>query len=463
VSSPASTGVGGRASLCLITAVVLGILGIARAAEAVTYVLHTSPPTAGAEVVVDGWALSRTDENGKAVIDTQPGEHSLRVVKNGQWIFDQTLQFDEVINLIEVEVEVVKTPTRRPQRELPSGAPPQRAEGPREGLNIGLVLVLVALILAAGVVGIVVLRGRTAREPLSAKAPKVLAKPHRTDFDRYRIDKTIGSGGVATVFRALDPTEGAVVALKVLDQKWMHDAEMVRKFLGEADALRSVRQIDPSAPVVDVYVSGREGGRPDGIPFIALQLLDGEDLEARIKSRSGLPEREAVGIAMQIANALVAMKEAGVVHRDLTPDNVFLIDGEGVVGGRTLPRVPRVVLIDFGVARQEFLARATMDGSIAGKPPFMSPEQCRGEKVDFRTDLYALGLVIYTMLNRTPPFTGKNPFEVMKAQEEADVPPLGDDVSAAVRDLVSSLLEKDPGQRPSSPLEVLDRLKEIFE
>ena len=163
-----------------------------------------------------------------------------------------------------------------------------------------------------------------------------------------------------------------------------------------------------------------------------------------------------------MARALDVVHRAGIVHRDLTPDNIFLVPGAVRIGPRVFQNVRRAVLIDFGVARQEFLSRVTMDGSIAGKPPYMSPEQCRGEKVDARSDLYALGLILHALLAGEPPFTGKNPFDVMRAQQHDAPPPLDGRASPEYGRLVLDLLKKSAAERPRSAVDVAGRIGTLF-
>ena len=122
---------------------------------------------------------------------------------------------------------------------------------------------------------------------------------------------------------------------------------------------------------------------------------------------------------------------------------------------------PEVKLIDFGVAKNEYTQAKTLDGSISGKPPYMSPEQCRGETLDGRSDLYAVGVMMYTMLAGHPPFTDTNPLLVMRLHETAPVPPLPDDVPEPVCNLVMRLLEKDRSDRPASAAEVAAQLSAL--
>jgi serine/threonine protein kinase len=153
--------------------------------------------------------------------------------------------------------------------------------------------------------------------------------------------------------------------------------------------------------------------------------------------------------------------EAGVVHRDLTPDNIFLRRGD-LIAGSARSSMPTVVLIDFGIARQELMSRITLDGSIAGKPHYMSPEQCRGLTVDARSDLYTLGVMLYLMAAGRLPFMGRDPFEVMRAHMTDPPPRLTGQFDQRYADLCEHLLQKAADDRPQSAAAVAHELEQIL-
>jgi len=430
--------------------------GVATSSRSINFLVDANVP--GAMVVVDGRNVGVTsDPEAKLVIQLLAGRtYEFRLRKDG---------FAEHVERVVIDDDGFPSRLRAQLARL--APPPSRDRQSSNGSAPSLIFALVAgLAVFAGGIGFVVVLFR--RGLVDGPAETQVDIVERTpalpiSFDRYRIGGLLGRGGVATIYRAVDATNGRTVAIKILDPKWMSDPEMVQKFLAEATALEAIHRLDPQAPVVRLFHSGREGGRLDGCPFLAMELLEGETLEQRLERLGAFLEFEAVGIGVQVAQALAVVHRAGVVHRDLTPDNLFLVAGEVRIGGRVLRAAPRVVLIDFGVARQEFLTRATIDGSIAGKPPYMSPEQCRGVRVDSRSDLYTLGILLYVLAAGRPPFESRNPFEVMRAHEQAPPPPLGGSFSSEYRRLVDALLRKDPASRPSSAENVVLDLEVLFD
>ncbi|MEV6952436.1 protein kinase [Streptomyces sp. NPDC051183] len=256
---------------------------------------------------------------------------------------------------------------------------------------------------------------------------------------RYRLDQRLGQGGMGEVWRAHDTALDRAVAVKVLLEAATND-ELVARFRREATI--GARLQHPGITVV------HDVGQQDGRLFIVMELLAGEDL-ASVLARvpGGLPQDVAVELAAQTAEALAAAHEQAVIHRDLKPANLFLLPGG------------RLKICDFGIAHSsDATAGWTVTGRIFGSPPYMAPEQWRGERVDARCDLYALGGVLYALLTGEPPYgQAEGPYVLMRRHiEEAPLPlrEAGAPVAPELERLVLELLAKDPADRPESALAV---------
>jgi TPR repeat protein len=264
----------------------------------------------------------------------------------------------------------------------------------------------------------------------------------------YRVLGVLGKGGMGVVFRAEDADLRRRVALKVMRPDVALNAQHRERFLREARAVASVES-DHVCPVYQV-------GEASGVPFIAMPLLRGESLESRLRREGALPVGEAVRLGREMALGLAAAHEGGLIHRDVKPANVWL---EEAASGAA-----RVRLLDFGLARGESDGRLTRTGEVMGTPAYMSPEQARGHKVDARTDLFSLGVILYEMLAGARPFTGSDPVSVL-ASMALDTPQAPASrrpgVSAGLSDLVMALLEKAADRRPAGAREVAARLERL--
>src|ERR687891_1383123 len=221
--------------------------------------------------------------------------------------------------------------------------------------------------------------------------------------DRYELGPELGHGGMARVLRGTDRQLGRHVAIKVLSPPYDRDQAFVERFRREAHA--AARLNHPS--IVAVYDTGSD----DGTHYIVTELVEGETL-AELFGRGGpLPPQRAVDISTEITRALVAAHERGVVHRDVKPGNVMLTpDG-------------RVKVVDFGIARAAGVESVTRSGLVLGSAPYISPEQARGEPGDERSDIYALGCVMYEMLTGRPPFNADTPVATLYLHVHEQVPP----------------------------------------
>jgi serine/threonine protein kinase/tetratricopeptide (TPR) repeat protein len=250
--------------------------------------------------------------------------------------------------------------------------------------------------------------------------------------DRFEIDRSIGSGGMGTVFRARDPISGEVVAIKVLSDKRSH---LAGRFARESKVLAEL-----SHPGVVRYIS--HGVTSTGELFLAMEWVDGEVLKSRLE-RGPLTPNEAVILTTRVAEALSAAHAHGIVHRDLKPSNLIFPDG----------RIDQVKILDFGLAQRGGRSLLTQSGAIIGTPGYMAPEQARASgQIDARADVFALGCVLFQCLTGVPPFDGDTTAAILaKILFEAAprVSELWPEVPERLDALVAQMLSKDPALRPS--------------
>jgi serine/threonine-protein kinase len=249
---------------------------------------------------------------------------------------------------------------------------------------------------------------------------------------QLQLGALLGQGGFAAVFRAHDPFLERDVAIKVLDPSLAVDTGLNEQFLHEARTIAAVEH----PHIVPLYSAESTGG----LLYLVMRLLPGHSLDDRI-AEGKLPAAEAARIALECARALAAAHAVGVVHRDIKPANI-LLDANG-----------NATVTDFGIALVTSRPARERLGSTAGTPHYMSPEQSLGEEVDGRSDVYALGVVLYEMLTGTRPFQGRNAAEVLAKHVAAPIPKLSDrepQTPAALVRLADRMLAKDPAGRPTA-------------
>jgi len=275
----------------------------------------------------------------------------------------------------------------------------------------------------------------------------------------YRILKLLGSGGMGFVFEAHEIALRRRVALKVLKPELALDAENRERFLREA---RAAAAIESDHVVAVFHIKDAEP------PYLAMQFLEGETLQARIEQSPPITLRNALEIARQTAAGLAAAHALGLIHRDIKPANLWLErrnDTHPPDAGCHPPPF-RVKLLDFGLARRiNGETSLTSTGFIVGTPNFMAPEQANGIEVDGRADLFSLGCVLFTVLAGELPFQGNSALAVMMSLTHKTPPPVNEmnpDVPQSVADLVAALLEKDREKRPQSALEVVASIDSIL-
>jgi serine/threonine-protein kinase len=265
---------------------------------------------------------------------------------------------------------------------------------------------------------------------------------------KYRIERTLGAGGMGAVFLAENVDLGRKVAIKVLLPQAAGNAEMVARFRQEARAAAAIGH----PGIVDVLDLGRT---EEGAEFIVMEHLRGETLGDRLTREGPLSVAAALEILGRLLDALEAAHRHGIVHRDLKPDNIFLVSEP----------VPTVKILDFGIsklsAQHEQVVR-TATGAVMGTPLYMSPEQALAERdIGPSTDLYSLGAILYQMLGGRPPFTTDNAARLLlmvTSEMPAPVTTLREDLPGPLGALVMDLLKKDPTERPGSATEIRQRL-----
>jgi serine/threonine-protein kinase len=261
---------------------------------------------------------------------------------------------------------------------------------------------------------------------------------------RYQILSPLGRGGMGAVYRAHDRVLDETVALKVLRGDAASAPEMARRFRSEIKLARRVAH--PS--VCRIYEYGEDGLRQ----YISMELVEGTNLKEVLKQRGALPTEEAYGVAVQVAEGLEAIHRVGIVHRDLKALNV-MIDAQGAVK-----------VMDFGIAKKIAGEGVTSpSGSyVVGSPEYMSPEQARGQPVDVRSDIYALGIAVFELFTGRVPFRGDTPVATLLMQLETPPPldgPAASTIPAPLRPVLRKALAKDPGARYGSAQEMGDALR----
>jgi eukaryotic-like serine/threonine-protein kinase len=267
---------------------------------------------------------------------------------------------------------------------------------------------------------------------------------------RYRIEGLLGEGGMGRVYKAVHINMHKDVALKVLRPEMMVVPGVLARF--EREAVAAGRISHPNV------VAATDFGRIDGDSafYLVLEFVDGRNLRQELKHGPFTVSR-ALGIALQMSEALVAAHQRGVIHRDLKPDNIMLVDNHGS---------DFVKVLDFGIAKLNDPVvggegHQTRMGLVMGTPRYMSPEQGAGAPVDHRTDLYSLGVILYEMLAGQPPFGGAGVDAVLVQHLATSPPALPAHVESAVSELVFHLLAKDAKARPASATEVVHRLRRL--
>jgi hypothetical protein len=416
--------------------------------------IFSDPP--GADVYVDDEPVGRTDPvSGRLVKTGLPaGRHRVRVEAAGRQASG------------EVATQAAGTSTLR------LALPPLSRSRPTR------LAAVVALLVAAGVLAALVRRRRARRRaqaaaPTAASLPATTPRPgassgpstraptageletletrarptrvaeSQAQFGPFRLLAQLGRGGMATVFKA--ERGGETIALKRPLGSFADDTEFLERFLREAEIGRTLHHPN----IVRIF----ERGEVDGVPYFTMELVAGETLQERLKSRGALAPAEAARLVVQVAEALDYAHLKGVVHRDLKPSNIMVLkDGA-------------VKVMDYGIARARRFDGITVTGAFLGTPDYVAPETAEGRGTDARSDLYSLGIVLYEALTGQRPFSADSAFVTLKKHcTEPPTPPsvIAPGVPRELEAIVLKLLRKDPAERYASAEELILALRDYL-
>ena len=262
-------------------------------------------------------------------------------------------------------------------------------------------------------------------------------------IDEYELKELLARSGMASIFKAIDQTDGKIVAIKVPYMQFESDVVFYGRFQREEEVGRRLNH-----PGIVKVLAPRKKSRM----YIAMEYIEGSSLRAMMRD-PGMPVEKVLELARQLAETLVYMHSEGVVHRDLKPENI-LVTAEG-----------QTKIMDFGIALDESARRLTWSGlsSTIGTPDYMAPEQVSGRRGDVRTDIYSLGTILYEMLTGHLPYTGPNVYNVMRAKTAEDPQPptaFKPDLDPHLEEIVLHAIERNPRDRYTSAGQMLEDLRD---
>lgn len=269
----------------------------------------------------------------------------------------------------------------------------------------------------------------------------------RIPIGDYTLVQQIDHGGMADIYIAQHRNRKDTVAVKVLQKKFTSDKNSVHRFLMEGKNLNAIKKKFPNNPVVQVHDYGRES--TTGRYIIIMEYLPGENLKNILLSKKSIDLNLKLHIIREVAKALQATHSLKIVHRDVSPENI-------IVQGK------RVTLIDFGIAKHLYSDHQTGRGIVLGRLNYISPEQFKGGKATDKSDIYALGAVLFYLVEGKPLYDSKNPHEIMYMHLNSPVPAIKAKVPEELKKFIYRMLKKDPVYRPNAH-EVVEKMRAFLQ
>lgn len=377
--------------------------------------LVVSTNVAQADVYLDGAFRGRTKGNGSLALTADSGEYQVTVKKEG---------FVDVQKTARLQAE---------ERETIKVVLEEASFLPISGYTLSLVLAALLASLVGALAVVVILYFR--------EGGSLGVGSQSNAFDRYRLLDVFDTDGITSRHLANDPVEGKQVVLRMLDEVYSGDPEIVQAFLKQGQRLKEITESNPEAPVVNAYRYGREKDWGQGRPFIAHEYVQGERLSTFLREHGTLNVRPALVIIQQVCEGLQAAHSHHLWHQNLTPENLIVTQARSQV---------RVKLVNFRVGEREEVLQEADGGTTLQDPAYMAPEQCRNEAVDGSVDVYAAGILFHVLVTGSTPFQDDNPSKIMEMHETAPRPQLPNDTPSYVGPLFQRMLSKDPEDRPDA-------------
>jgi serine/threonine protein kinase len=281
-----------------------------------------------------------------------------------------------------------------------------------------------------------------AADGVIASAPLVQLSPGASIGSRYEIVRLLGQGGMGAVYQAHDKELDRQVAIKVIRADMAANPEILRRFKQELILARQITHKN----VIRIF----DLGQADGIKFITMEYIEGENLQSVLRRKKKLEPTEAASILAQVCRALEAAHNEGVIHRDLKPQNIML------------DKTGRAYVMDFGIARSMLGDGMTQTGALIGTPDYMSPEQAKGQSLDGRSDFFSAGIIFYEMLSGQVPFDADTTMGKLWKRTNEPARPLDEldkTIPRPLSDIVRKCLEIDPQKRFASAGDLLQRIE----